>query len=377
MWYNPLERVLLMRTKVLLLLLFCFLIPVTASAHAGRTDSNGGHTDHSTGEYHFHHGHPAHQHTDGVCPYDFDDRTGENSGSSSGGGNADNAGSFDLPPDCSEASEELDLIESFSGYDPSYDYDKYVEYLAAIDAGDISSDLSYEDWLYRQENSHSYLGIAAVVLCVLLFSWPIGCSIFAGVDDVRTRIREKKEKKVRFQQEQARYQELYGGKTREEIAMMFGMPDIYVIGQNGLPKEKYAQGWGESLTFYISPSGRAYHRNPTCAKNANIPCHAFRLSWRHPCGRCRPPVPETSWYGKYQSAMQIVDRYDIRLKPTILCGTPCLPAAGKQLEAEAEAAGLTVPQYQMFLRLKEQEEESGSNSDRSDRTVADILDSQS
>lgn len=42
--------------------------------HSGRTDKNGGHTDHSTGEYHYHHGEPAHTHSpnnepDDWCPY--------------------------------------------------------------------------------------------------------------------------------------------------------------------------------------------------------------------------------------------------------------------------------------------------------------------
>lgn len=46
-------------------------------AHPGGTDSNGGHYDRSTGEYHYHHGYPAHQHTNGECPYDFDDITNE------------------------------------------------------------------------------------------------------------------------------------------------------------------------------------------------------------------------------------------------------------------------------------------------------------
>jgi hypothetical protein len=59
-----------------LILSFCAL------AHPGRTDSKGGHTDSSTGEYHYHHGYSAHQHTNGVCPYDFKDKTGSNSGSS-------------------------------------------------------------------------------------------------------------------------------------------------------------------------------------------------------------------------------------------------------------------------------------------------------
>lgn len=54
------------------------LLPLLALAvfsHPGRTDSYGGHYNRSTGEYHYHHGYPAHQHTDGVCPYDYDNKT--------------------------------------------------------------------------------------------------------------------------------------------------------------------------------------------------------------------------------------------------------------------------------------------------------------
>lgn len=56
--------------RKLLVLLFCLsLLCVTAEAHSGGTDAAGGHIDHFTGEYHYHHGYPAHQHPDGVCPY--------------------------------------------------------------------------------------------------------------------------------------------------------------------------------------------------------------------------------------------------------------------------------------------------------------------
>ena len=72
-----------MTKRILLSLLVCVALFAFASAHPGRTDSSGGHYDRSTGEYHYHHGYPAHQHTNGVCPYDYDDKTGQNSGSSS------------------------------------------------------------------------------------------------------------------------------------------------------------------------------------------------------------------------------------------------------------------------------------------------------
>lgn len=52
----------------LLALILLFILPVSALAHPGGTDANGGHYDGS--EYHYHHGYPAHQHTNGVCPYD-------------------------------------------------------------------------------------------------------------------------------------------------------------------------------------------------------------------------------------------------------------------------------------------------------------------
>ena len=61
-------------TLILVLILlassFCFTL-----AHSGGTDSAGGHRDSSTGEYHYHHGYPAHSHSNGKCPYDYDDNT--------------------------------------------------------------------------------------------------------------------------------------------------------------------------------------------------------------------------------------------------------------------------------------------------------------
>lgn len=55
---------------------------IAVSAHSGRTDGAGGHYDSSTGEYHYHHGYPAHQHKNGVCPYDYDDNTDHSNGTS-------------------------------------------------------------------------------------------------------------------------------------------------------------------------------------------------------------------------------------------------------------------------------------------------------
>ena len=63
-----------------MILFLAFAIPITA--HSGKTDAVGGHYDSSTGEYHYHHGYPAHQHTNGKCPYDYNDKTNHSSGGS-------------------------------------------------------------------------------------------------------------------------------------------------------------------------------------------------------------------------------------------------------------------------------------------------------
>ena len=45
------------------------LLPALVLASPGGTDANGGHYEHATGLYHYHHGYPAHQHPGGICPY--------------------------------------------------------------------------------------------------------------------------------------------------------------------------------------------------------------------------------------------------------------------------------------------------------------------
>ncbi len=59
---------------VILIILSTIVISFTVDAHSGRTDANGGHRDNKNksglGSYHYHcGGHPAHLHTNGVCPY--------------------------------------------------------------------------------------------------------------------------------------------------------------------------------------------------------------------------------------------------------------------------------------------------------------------
>lgn len=150
---------------VLSFFLLLHIFVLTASAHTGRTDSNGGHYDWSTGEYHYHHGYPAHDHFDmdgdGIvdCPYDFDDRTGENSGSSSGssGGNAGidawNEYKRNNPIDSQEGSDK----KYYDGYRKGYDEGYSSGYEEGFQSG---ADEKVPSWM---------LILSLVILAILFF----------------------------------------------------------------------------------------------------------------------------------------------------------------------------------------------------------------
>ena len=74
--------------SILLIILSIISIGVNVYAHSGRTDSSGGHKDNNNksglGSYHYHcGGHPAHLHTNGVCPYSSSSSASKSSTSSS------------------------------------------------------------------------------------------------------------------------------------------------------------------------------------------------------------------------------------------------------------------------------------------------------
>lgn len=61
--------------RILAVFLIVFMVlPLSLSAHSGRTDSSGGHHDYENvsglGTYHYHHGYGPHLHPNGICPYD-------------------------------------------------------------------------------------------------------------------------------------------------------------------------------------------------------------------------------------------------------------------------------------------------------------------
>lgn len=124
-------------------------ISVTAYAHPGKTDSDGGHYDWAIGEYHYHHGYPAHDHNDddgdGIidCPYDFRNKTGSNSG-------------------YGYTSSNDDYLSSVSSYNEGYNYG----YDAGYDDGNATGyEKGFQEGADKQTPRWSlFLSLAVIVI---------------------------------------------------------------------------------------------------------------------------------------------------------------------------------------------------------------------
>ena len=252
--------------KKLFVVVLAAILAVTAFAHSGRTDSRGGHWNHSTGEYHYHHGYSAHQHTDGVCPYAFDDKTSQSSSSQK------------------------------KSYEKDYSY--------LWDDSDSTADISLPEkepsWIVRMIDRPLFWAISLIIVPF------IGLQVFLAIVSIQNKKREKAEHE-KFLKEQAEYKQLYEGKMPEELA---GMPQGVAIGEDGLPKESTSTEWGDSFTFYVSYKGSAYHKRKGCS-GACFKVHACQIGGMRPCQRCFPTAPDLSWYFEYMRIKTIKEKYEI------------------------------------------------------------------
>lgn len=153
------KRIFSLLLSAALLLLF----PTSVFAHAGRTDANGGHFDLSTGEYHYHHGFPAHQHTDGYCPYNFADETDYGSGGS--GGNTISSNWRYTASDLREASKEA----YDDGYGLGYRVGKTDGYGIGYDDGlEDGEETGYQSGLEDGRKDYfQYYPLVIASICVI------------------------------------------------------------------------------------------------------------------------------------------------------------------------------------------------------------------
>ena len=131
-------------------------------AHPGGTDYRGGHKNHATGEYHYHHGYSAHQHYDmdgdgyNDCPYTFTPSTSHSAASSSASYSSSSQSSSKISISISDL-PSYDF-PSFSFETPSNDYYKAYSSSTNISAQGNSSNT----WI-------SIVGILIIVIAIAAY----------------------------------------------------------------------------------------------------------------------------------------------------------------------------------------------------------------
>lgn len=277
--------------SLIIVLTACFSIPFTAYAHPGRTDSNGGHTDQSTGEYHYHHGYPAHDHYDMDgdgdidCPYDFDNKTSHKDSSPSSGstGTSDNASGFLLQNKTAEK------------------------------GGGIIVNI----WI-----------VVAIVLAFLFIVW------FMRNEIKSLETNNAQKAKCHADELASEKDSVHKSLTsiNNDFVHVYGSDYLYSI--SNAPSGEYLDAdnlpvttpssqfrWGEKYTFFCSSyayeSGRKFHlRNCRYAKYA-FPVNAYSIySKRYnyqPCSVCKPELPDMKWVSKYLEHKSFFDKYNIEI----------------------------------------------------------------
>lgn len=305
------SRKTLARIIEILLCIIIFLISqVQIFAHPGRTDSQGGHHDSETGEYHYHHGYSAHQHRDvdgdGIldCPYDFVDKTGKSSGNSS---SKDIQEESEQPLRRSESKSSSSTSSTSSrSHSPTYG-----------SQGTASSESNADD--SSDSSTIQFLTFCAAFVLVFFV-------IPSVIDKRRDRLRQlnselydlrkiheteanKEDWKAVHRSDQIRL----GAELSDQLSILSAramavrseynlpsvpsanevspLPDGYYIDSDGRP---HTSGSIDRCIVYVATSG-VYHLWRCYHAKSGTPCNIIDVKFSRPCRVCKP-WHEITWY---------------------------------------------------------------------------------
>lgn len=105
------------------------------------------------------------------------------------------------------------------------------------------------------------------------------------------------------------WNEEYNGKSFSEV---FGVPSEFTLDENCEPILKDRPR--DELTVYVSRNGKAYHQK-TCKYSSNIPYKILdtQKNGIHPCKICKPPQYDFSWYWRYISIKNKMEKVGVQM----------------------------------------------------------------
>ena len=297
---------------ILSLFLLCTLC-ISVFAHPGKTDSDGGHWDKSTGEYHWHHGYPAHQHIDldgdGVldCPYDFDDQTDHSSRQSS------------KKKSRSEA-EAMGKTVVTTEVIPSWVYGAFFAFAVLI--------LFLMRKSYKLSERNRQLETEKARAEAQTAKTEADCK--KEVERLRAETEEaiKKCEKIEHQKRaDYLYLRQHLSDVTEDVMQICAadvlknkpvIPDGDYIDGDMLPcsSDDASKKWGQKYTFYIGSrkNGAVTIHTGQCqyaygCQEINAHTINKELSQYHLCRICNPHIPDTNWVKQYIAFVELLERF--------------------------------------------------------------------
>ncbi len=255
------------------------LAAVPSSAHSRKTDAYGGHYDNETGEYHYHHGYPAHKHIDGVCPYDFDDQTDHSSGTSYSAATPKPELHLETPDPLSPEIKDVTGESSVSSDEVISPTSPPAETPAPVTNDSGKRTLPYVS---------VFCAFGVAILLYVIHKKSIKTAAPKSDPEQSTKENEQ---------------------TPQEIACqntaLLSPPDGIGIGTDSLPfklNRRYA--WGREFNAFITQNGHCYHRSSCKAlkgkgKYKKV-IHRYEALKRgyDPCHYCTPKNYVDDWYKK-------------------------------------------------------------------------------
>lgn len=260
-----------MRTykKLIVFLLFVTICSVSVFAHSGRTDANGGHN--SPSGYHYHHGYDAHQHPGGVCPYDFDDKTGWSSG------------------------------EPSSSSNPSHSYTHNAESVQNNNASSSKNGKNTSTKKSQQRKEASWLQEHVLGI----FFWGTIAAIFIVTYArklILTRRRNKK-RQIEWNLKREEFIAFFEGQSARKKA---NVPEEVVFNSDYWPEDDHKQ------RFVLNVHSNRFHKT-TCRHATGVPIPWYKLpKYSTPCKICNPIRPtHPQWLSDYRKYIRKKIEYNI------------------------------------------------------------------
>jgi len=325
---------------IILFIFVLFSFSITY-AHPGRTDSEGGHYDSNTGEYHYHHGFPAHQHANGVCPYegndplyDDNDNISNNKNSSSSGTDNDNSNnqntssknSSSSGTDNDNSNNQNTSSKNSSSSGMRKNFTKRIkEFFSPLET--LISDIGRLILLIILVLIlYFYLPLLFLMVIELIKDfWDFFYSLFESLSDFFKNFFSDRQKKetpsvtlpvkeeiptppVISQEEYEFYHALYAYKDPFELC---NAPPGSCL-KNNLPSSANEGKYG-IYTIYLSDNDIYYHHQKKCGEKYTYTANIVEAYRRYrPCPKCvHSPPPDFSWYIEYVRIVKIKQKYNI------------------------------------------------------------------